>query len=148
MAKDILERFIEVHFDDSGDTLRDLSADVVPGSMNGLGGKVYDEIEMTGISEAHKHFLAGHWSHEFTCQFYMNDTATTGAYTVLSGVEGSVGDLEIHFGTAGSPAGSDPAWKGDYLLVEMPVQIAGGKAVIAARFVPGGSTAPDWTTVV
>lgn len=147
MAKDILERFVRVHFDDNGDTLRDLSADVVPGSLNGLGGKIFDEIEMTGLSDAHKHFLAGHWSHEFSCQFYMNDTATTGAYTVLSNMEGSVGDLSIRFGTDGAPASGDPAWEGDYLLVEAPIQIAGGKPVLACRFIPGSATAPDWTTV-
>lgn len=147
MAKDILERFITVTIDDSGGTARDLSADVVPGSMNGLGGKIYDEIEMTGISDSHKHFLAGFWSHEFTAQFYMNDTATTGAFTVLSNIVGSVGTLTIAFGTGAAPTGGDPEWEGEYLLPEDPVQIAGGKAVLAVRMIPGSSTAPSWGTV-
>lgn len=146
-GKNKIERWIYVFFDDSGDNARNLSSDIVPGSMSGLGGKIFDEIEMTGISEAHKNFLAGHWMNEFTAQFYLNDTATTGAYTVLYGVEGAVGTLTIQFGDGAAPSGGEPEWEGEYLLAAAPIQIAAGKAVIAARFVPGGSTAPAWGTV-
>lgn len=147
MAKDIIERFVRTSIDDSGGTPRDLSADLVPGSINGLGGKVFDEIEMTGVSDAHKHFLAGHWSHEFSAQYYMNDTASTGAHTVISGVLGSVVTLTIQFGTGAAPTAGDPEWEGEYLMVEAPVQIQGGKAVLAVRMIPGTSAAPAWGTV-
>lgn len=147
MAKDILERFVTVTFDDSGGTPRDLSSDIVPGSINGLGGKVFDEIEMTGISDAHKHFLAGQWSHEFTAQVYMNDTASTGGHTVVKGMLGAVGTLTIAFGTGGAPASGDPEWEGEYLLIEGPAQVAGGKLVHACRWIPGSSVAPAWGTV-
>lgn len=147
VGKNKVERWIRVYFDDSGDAARDLSGDLVPGSMAGLGGKIFDEIEMTGVSEAHKNFLAGHWSHEFSAQLYLNDTATTGAHTVLKAVVGLVKTLTIQFGAGAAPVNPDPEWEGEYLLVEIPIVLSGGKPVMAARFVPGGSTAPAWGTV-
>lgn len=146
-GKDKVERWITVDIDDVGTVARDLSGDIVPGSISGLGGKTFEEIEMTGINEAHKNFLAGHWSHSFSCQFYLNDKATTGAYTVLKGIIGEVGTLNIEFGSGAAPTTADPQWDGEYLCVEAPIVLAGNKPVLAARFVPSGSTAPAWGTV-
>ena len=146
-GKNKVERWITVEVDDSGGDARDLSADVVPGSMSGLGGKSFEEVEMTGVSEAMKNFLAGHWSHEFSAQFYLNDTATTGALTVLQGKVGLVGTLNIEFGSGAAPTTDDPQWDGEYLLVECPIVLAGNKPVLAARFVVSGAVAPAWGTV-
>ncbi|HUW78767.1 MAG TPA: hypothetical protein VMV52_08480 [Candidatus Nanopelagicaceae bacterium] len=147
-GKNKVERWIRVWFDDATPTARDLSGDIVPGSMSGIGGKSFDEVEMTGISEAHKNFLSGHWSHQFSCQFYVNDTASTGAHTVLIAREGAVGTLTIQLGSGAAPAASDPEWEGEYCLIECPVVLAGNKPVIAARFIPSGSVAPAWGVYV
>ena len=146
-GKDKVERWITVDVDDSGGDPRDLSGDLVPGSMSGLGGKSFDEVEMTGVSEAMKNFLAGHWAHEFAAQFYLNDTATTGAFTVLKARVGLVGTLNLEFGSGAVPTTGDPQWDGEYLLVECPIVLAGNKPVLAARFVVSGSVAPAWGTI-
>ena len=146
-GKNKVERWITVDIDDSGGDPRDLSGDIVPGSMSGLGGKSFDEVEMTGVSEAMKNFLAGHWSHEFAAQFYLNDTATTGAFTVLKDIVGKVVTINIEFGSGAAPTTADPQWDGEYLCVEIPMVLAGNKPVLAARFVPSGAVAPAWGTV-
>ena len=146
-GKNKVERWIVVDVDDSGGDARDVSGDIVPGSMSGLGGKTFDEIEMTGVDEAMKNFLAGHWSHEFSAQFYLNDTATTGALTVLKDRVGVVGTLNIEFGSGAAPTTNDPQWDGEYLLVECPVVLSGGKPVLAARFVISGAVAPAWGVI-
>ena len=145
-GKNKVERWIYVWVD-LVTTAKNLSGDVVPGSMSGIGGKSFDEVEMTGISEANKNFLAGHWSHEFSWQFYLNDTASTGAHTVLIAQVGIVGTLTLQFGAGVAPTTGDPEWDGEYLLVECPVVLAGNKPVMAARFVPSGAVAPAWGTV-
>lgn len=147
VGKNKIERWVYVFFDDSGDAARNLTGDIVPGSMSGLGGKTFDEVEMTGVSEAHKNFLAGHWAHSFSCQFYMNDAATTGAHTVLKDVVGLVKTLTIQLGAGAVPTTDNPEWEGEYLLKEIPVVLAGNKPVMAAVFVPGDSTAPAWGVV-
>jgi len=146
-GKDKVERWITVDIDDSGGDPRDLSGDIVPGSMSGLGGKTFEEVEMTGVSEAMKNFLSGHWSHTFSAQFYLNDTATTGAFTVLKGIVGKVVTVNIEFGSGAAPTTNDPQWDGEYLCVEAPIVLAGNKPALAARFVPSGAVAPAWGTV-
>ena len=146
-GKNKVERWITVEIDDSGGDPRDLSGDIIPGSMTGLGGKTFDEVEMTGVSEEMKNFLAGHWSHEFSAQFSLNDLATTGSYTVFKGIVGEVVTVNIEFGSGAAPTTNDPQWDGEYLCVECPIVLAGNKPALAARFVPSGATPPDWGTV-
>jgi len=145
-GKNKVERWIRVYVD-LVTTPVDLSGDIVPGSMSGIGGKSFDEVEMTGINEANKNFLSGHWSHQFSCQFYLNDTGSTGAHTVLIAQVGIVGTLTLQFGAGTTATTGDPEWEGEYLLVECPVVLAGNKPVMAARFVPSGAVAPAWGTV-
>ena len=142
-GKNKIERWVQVWVDLTA-TPVNLTGDVVPGSMSGLGGKTFDEVEMTGISEAMHNFLAGHWSHEFTAQFYMNDATNTGAHSVLTQQEGIVGTLTLMFGAGAAPTTDDPEWEGEYLLAAIPVVLAGNKPVLAARFVPSGAVAPAW----
>jgi len=146
-GKNKLERGFRISFDDSGGTVRDLSGDLVPGSVSG-GGLVYDEVELTGVSESVKNYLAGHAESEITAQFYMNDTASTGAFTVLSGNQGGTGTLTLQWGSSGSaPDTGDPEWEGEYVLLNASVGLNGNKPVINAVFKPTGSTPPAWGTV-
>lgn len=146
-GKNHVERSFRILVDDSGGTARNLSGDLVPGSVSG-GGLTFDEAEMTGVSETVKNFLAGHANSEISANFHMNDTATTGATTVLNGKVGSAGTVTLQWGQAGAaPTTGDPEWEGEYVLLSNNIQLDGNKHVHACVFKPSGSTAPAWGTV-
>ena len=146
-GKNHTERSFRILVDDSGDNPRDLTGDLVPGSLTG-GGFVFDQAEMTGVSEAVKNYLAGHAEAEISGDFHMNDTATTGSHTVLSGIDGgAAGHVTLQWGQNGTaPATGDPEWEGLYVLVTYNQSFSGGKSVMRAVFKPGSSTAPAWGT--
>lgn len=146
-GRDKLERAFRFSFDDSGGSARDLSADLVPGSVQG-GGVVLDEVDMTGVSHTVKNALAGQGDAPVTAQFIMNDTATTGATTVLHGMIGKVGTLTLQWGSNGAaPTTGDLEWEGEYVLLSANITNSGGKFVHNCSFKPSGSVAPAWGTV-
>ncbi len=147
-GKNKVERSFRILVDDSSTNPQDLSGDLVPGSLTG-GGLVFDQVEMTGVSEAVKNYLAGHAEAEISGDFHMNDTASTGAHTVLSGVDGgAAGTVTLRWGANGAaPVNPDPEWEGEYVLVTYSQSFSGGKAIMRAVFKPGSSTAPAWGTV-
>ena len=146
-GKNHIERSFRIYFDD-GVTARDLTASLIPGSVTG-GGKMLDEVDMTAVSDTMKSYLAGHADSEVSAQFHLDDTATTGAFTVLMGMEGTGGTLTLQWGQSGSaPTTGDPEWEGEYVLMQADCAINGGKAVINARWRPqAGQTAAAWGTV-
>ena len=146
MAKDILERYVRFWFDDNGGTARDLSADLVPGSLTGPGFTA-PEIRMTGVSNQSENYQADRKDVEVSAQFYMNDTATTGAFTVLKDMQGSVGTLTIQFGTNAAPTTGDPEYEGEHILLDAGISNQGGAVVISTRFKPGATTSPAWGTM-
>lgn len=146
-GKDKVERGFRFQFDDNGGTARDLSGDLVSGSFQG-GGKVFDEADMTGVSESVKNYLAGHADSPVQAQFHMNDAATTGAHTVLKDMVGAVGTLTAQWGSNGAaPTTGDPEWEGEYVCLQADIALNGNKFVINALFKPSGSTPPAWGTV-
>jgi hypothetical protein len=146
-GKNKVEKGIRVWVDDSGGTRRDLSGDLVPGSLSGPG-LSYDAAELTGVSNAVKNFLAGHASTNIACQFHLNDTADTGAYTVITGNQGGTGTITVEFGSAGAaPATNDPDWEGEFVYLGCSVGLNGNVSVINFAAQPTGSTAPAWGLV-
>jgi len=147
-GKNKVERGFRLSFDDSGGTPRDLSGDLVPGSVSG-GGLTLDEVDMTGVSDSVKKALGGYSDSTVTAQFHMNDTATTGATTVLNGMVGDVGTLTLNWGENGAaPSGGDPEWEGEYLLLTAGVSQSGGRFVHDCTFKPAaGESDPAWGTV-
>lgn len=150
-GKNKIETGLRIQYDDTGGTARDLSGDLVPGSL-AVNGFTYEEIGMTGVSDAVENFLAGRASLDIAAQFYVNDTATTGAFTVLSaqaGTNTSTGyTLTVQFGSAGAaPTTGDPELEGEFGLFGIPVSWNGGAAIMSATFKPNSSTAPAWGTV-
>lgn len=154
-GKNHVERSFRLLWDDAGTgsgTARDLSGDLVPGSVSG-GGLVFDEANMHGVSELVVNFLAGHANSTITARFHMNDTATTGATTVLNGSTPSatvagIGTLTLRWGQSGAaPASGDPEWEGEYQLLENTIALDGNKFVHQVTWRPNGSTAPAWGTV-
>lgn len=147
-GKNKLERGIKFFFDDSGGTARDLTTGLVPGTLQG-GGKVLDEVDMSGANDAVKKSLGGAAGAVVTGQFYLDDTADTGAHTVLSGMLGSIGTLTIQFGSNGAaPSTGDPEWEGEYVCLGGQAAMNGGKVVAQYTFAPAsGNSDPAWGTV-
>ena len=145
-AKDKVERGFRFLYDDSGGTERDLSTGLVRASASGFG-LIYEEADMTGVSNGVVNFLANHPTASISATFHMDDTATTGAHVVLSASSGVVGTLTARWGSAGAaPTTGDPMWSGEYLNTGVSVGFDGGKAVINVTFVAGSATAPVWST--
>lgn len=146
-GKNKLTRAVRLSWDDSGGTARDLSGDLIADSLNGPGFSA-GEVDMTGASETVGNYLADRLENTVTARFHMNDTATTGASTVLNGTLQTVGTLTIQFGENGAaPAAGDLEWEGEYVLLQAPVSTDGGKLVHDCTWRPSGSVAPDWGTV-
>ena len=125
---------------------QDISGDLVPGSLNG-GGVVLDQVEMTGVSNTIRNYLRGHGSAPITGRFIMNDTATTGAFTVLNAATGAT--LTLQWGSnSAAPTTGDPEWEGNYTHFGFQIVFDNGKAVMEVTFQPtAGQTAPAWGTV-
>lgn len=107
-GKNKTQKGTRVLFDDTGDTQRDISSDIVPGSLS-VNGIAFEQVNMTGISQAVMNYLAGQGDLEVAAQAFMNDTASTGAWTVLSAQNGLEGLLTLRVGTNGAaPDTGDP----------------------------------------
>lgn len=146
-GKNKVERSFRFWFDDAVPTARDLSGDLVPGSFSG-GGLVFDDANMTGVSETVRNYLSGHAEGDVSARFHMNDTATTGATTVLMAMQGLVGTLTGQWGSEGAvPATGAPEWEGEYVLLKTSIVLAGNKFVHDCLFRPSGSTAPAMGTM-
>lgn len=146
-GKNKLERGFRILFDDSSTNPQDLTEDLIEGTVSG-GGLTYDEVDFTGVSDAVRNFLAGHAESEITAQFHVSDKASTGSHTVLNGQTGKTGTLTLRWGDAGSvPETGDIEWEGEYVLLEIPYSMSGGKAIVTARWKPTGSVAPVFGTV-
>jgi hypothetical protein len=125
----------------------DLTGDLIPGTCTG-GGKVLDEVDMTGVSETVRNYLAGHASAPISANFHLNDTATTGAYTILRDVRGTAAALALEWGIGGAaPTGGDPKWSGTYLFLGFNISYDAGRAIMICTWRPGSATAPLWGTV-
>jgi len=146
-GKTVVERGFRFTMTDSVPTERDLSGDLVRASVSGIG-LIYEEADMTGVSNGVVNFLANHPSSSISATFILNDTATTGAHTVIQTVLGSTTVLALRFGAAGAaPASGNPEWGGTYLVSSEVASFDGGKAVVNVTFVAGSATVPAWTTV-
>lgn len=149
MAKDILDFYVRFFCDDSGGTARDLSGDLVPGSLSGPQFS-HPAVKMTGVSNAGENFLADRPDTRINgARFYMNNTATTGAWTVLNSIRGNNTGwtVTIEYGTAGAPATGDPSYSGEFILLKLDIVNEGGAIALDTEFVPvSGAAIPAWGT--
>lgn len=139
-------RYIVVYLDDTGGTARDLSASVSNISSVGL---TYDEADVTAYSDGVRNFTLGHPSAEIDMSGPFNNTATTGAHTVLSAISNApysqaTYTLTVQVGIRAAPTTGDPEFEGEYLMSQYVVN---GDGTWSARLVPGSATAPAWGTV-
>ena len=137
-------RWIKVTVDDSTPTARDISAGVKDISPVGL---VYNEKDVTGYGDAVVNYVLGHPEApiDMTCE--LDNTADTGAYTVISSIVGlmtATYTVDVSFGIRAAAAGGDPQFDGEYYCASLIMQ---GDATFTARFVPALGVAPAFGTV-
>jgi len=146
-GKNKLTRAVVVLWDNSATVAKDLSADLIPGSLSGPGFTA-GEIDMTGESDTAENFLADRKTNTVTAKFHANDTATTGASTVLNDTVGVVGTLTVQIGAAGvAPTTGDLEWEGEYVLLSANLSNEGGRLIHSCTWRPSGATPPAWGTV-
>lgn len=146
-GKNKLARNTTLSWDDNVPTARDLTGDLIADSLNGPGFTA-GEIDMTGSSETVGNYFADRKENTITANIHANDTATTGASTVLNATVGVVGTLTIGFGEAGAaPVSTNLEWEGEYVLLSATLVVDGGKWVHNCTWRPSGAAAPAWGTV-
>lgn len=145
-GKNKVETGFRIWFDDAVPTARDLSGDLVPGSLSI--GDEYEEADLTGVSEGLRNYLAAFRDVEVTCQFHFNDTADTGASTVLNARNGATGTLTMQWGDAGAaPENPDLELEGEVVLLRNAPTINGNTWVHDVRFKPTGAAGFAWGTM-
>lgn len=145
-GKNKTERGFRIYFDDSAGTARDLSASLLLGSVTM--GYTLEQVDMTAVSNSMMNYLAGYADAPVSAKFYVDDTASTGAHTVLKGVLGSTRTLTLQWGSDGAaPTTGDPEWEGEYTFFGGPYSMEGGRAVMTVEWRPGSATAAAWGTV-
>jgi hypothetical protein len=145
MAK-LAGRFLKVLIDDSGGTPRDVSADIdsveIPDE--------YGELDMTGFGEGSENSAPGMPSFPVEIAGMFNPAATTGLFTVLSGIVGGYTGrtVTVQVGNNAAPTTGDREFEGEFWLSKLGISATPkGKTVIKASFRVMGSTAPAWGTV-
>ncbi len=124
---------------------QNLEGDLLRGSLNI--GDEFESVDMTGVSEELINYLAGHRNADVTARFHMNDTATTGATTVLNTSYGSTSTLTMAWGGAGAaPDTGDPELEGVMVHTRLSLAVDSGKFVHDVQFLPTGSAGFTWGT--
>ena len=137
-------KHIRVKVDDMTPTLQAISAGVANVSGVGL---TYAEQDVTGYSDGIINFTLGFPSSELEITGPIDNTATTGAYTVFKAIVGDqtiTHTLEVQFGIRAAPATGDPNFSGEYYCSSLRLN---GDGTYAARLVPASATAPTFGTV-
>ena len=137
-------KHIRVKVDDMTPTLQAISAGVANVSGVGL---TYAEQDVTGYSDGIINFTLGFPSSEIEVTGPIDNTATTGAYTVFKAIVGDqtiTHTLEVQFGIRAAPATGDPNFSGEYYCSSLRLN---GDGTYAARLVPASATVPTFGTV-
>jgi len=145
MAGKTHARWIRVSVGDASGNPQDISGDVTEVNIP----IVYDDEDVTGFSDGVHNVEVGHPTMELTMSGVFNNTATTGAHSVLSGIVGYVGanapvTVTIQIGIRAAPTAGDPEFEGSYFCTEYTVN---PDLTWGATFKPGSGTAPAWGTV-
>lgn len=147
-GKDKIARGMQFQIDDGASgTLRDISDDIVPNSVDGMGWTA-GEISMTGEGEATENFLGDRKTNTLRWQVHMNDTASTGGHTVCRNLPG-VSDvtITIDVGSGGAaPTTGDVRFTGEFTVFAANQINIGGAMALDCYARPADATSVQWTT--
>jgi hypothetical protein len=138
-------QYLTIALDDSADAPRQIENDVesidIPDE--------YGELDVTGFSEGAVNSIAGMPAFNVELAGTFNPAATTGLFTVLSGiVGGGAKTLTVQVGQGAAPVMGDPEFEGEFWCQKMNISATPqGKTMVTASLRPSGSVAPAWGTV-
>ena len=140
-------RYVKILLDDSGGTPRDISASV--STIGGIG-LSNEQVDVTTLSDSVMQYLSGRGDSTIELGGPFNNTATTGAHGVLSGLTGTntAATLTIQIGIRAAPTTGDPEWEGEYVVLTYPVNVGLNEVTWSATLKPAfGTATPAWGTV-
>jgi len=140
-------KYIKVLLDDSGGTPRDITA-----SLSSIGdvGITHDQADVTALNDAVMQYLAGRGDADIQFSGPFNNTATTGAHTVFTGLNGTntAATLTVQFGIRAAPTTGDPEFEGEFVVTKYVVGADMNAPTWSASLKPAfGAAAPAWGTV-
>ena len=140
-------RYVKILLDDSGGTARDITASV--STIGGIG-LSNEQVDVTTLSDSVMQYLSGRGDSTIELGGPFNNTATTGAHGVLSGLNGTntAATLTIQIGIRAAPTTGDPEWEGEYVVLTYPVNVGLNEVTWSATLKPAfGASASAWGTV-
>lgn len=140
-------RYIKVLLDDSGGTARDITASI---SSIGNIGLNYDQADVTAINDSIMQYLAGRGDADIQFSGPFNNTATTGAHTVFTGLNGAntAATLTVQLGIRAAPTTGDPEFEGEFVVTSYLVAGDMSNLTWSAALKPAfGTSTPAWGTV-
>ena len=140
-------RYVKILLDDSGGTARDISASV--NTIGGIG-LTNEQVDVTSLSDSVMQYLAGRGDSAIEIGGPFNNTATTGAHTVLSGLVGgnTAATLTVQIGIRATATTGDPEWEGEYVVTAYTVDVGANDVTWSASLKPAfGTSTPAWGTV-
>ncbi len=140
-------RYVKILLDDSGGTPRDITASV--STIGGIG-LSNEQVDVTTLSDSVMQYLSGRGDSTIELGGPFNNTATTGAHGVLSGLNGTntAATLTIQIGIRAAPTTGDPEWEGEYVVLTYPVNVGLNEVTWSATLKPAfGAANPAWGTV-
>lgn len=140
-------RYITVLLDDSGGTPRDITSSI---SSIGDIGIAYDQADVTAINDSVMQYLAGRGDADIQFSGPFNNTATTGAHAVFTGLNGAntAATLTVQFGIRAAATNGDPEFEGEFVVTSYLVGGDMNSLTWSASLKPAfGAAAPAWGTV-
>lgn len=140
-------RYIKVLLDDSGGTPRDITSSI---SSIGDIGLNYDQADVTAINDSVMQYLAGRGDSDVNFSGPFNNTATTGAHTVFTGLNGAntAATLTVQVGIRAAATSGDPEFEGEYVVTSYLISGDMSNLTWSAALKPAfGASAPAWGTV-
>ena len=140
-------RYITVLLDNSGGSPQDISDSVTDIGSIGL---TYDQSDVTTIANSVKQYLTGYGDSSISLGGPFNNTATTGAHIVLTGLNGAntAATLTIKIGIRATATTGDPEFEGEYVVTDYTLNGSASDLKWSANLKPAfGAAAPAWGTV-
>ena len=140
-------RYIKVLLDNAGGSPQDITA-----SVDSIGdiGLTYDQADVTAINDSVMQYLAGRGDADIQLGGPFNNTATTGAHVVLTGLNGAntAATLTVQIGIRAAPTTGDPEFEGEFVVTKYTVSGDMSAPKWSASLKPAfGTSAPAWGTV-
>ena len=147
MGRDIQTKYTEFWIDNAAGILTELTDDLIPSSIANPG-LVAQGVDMTAENSPVEVHQEGRPKAPFSVKFHTNNTASTGAYTILTAIRGTgPKTVNIRLGTGGAPTSGDPQFGGEVVCTGVYLSPDEGRWITNADFMPADPGDIDFETV-